>query len=464
MAISTSGGEQESWSSRAAFIFAAVGSAVGLGNIWRFPYVAGENGGGAFVLIYILFVFLIGWPVLVSELAIGRYGRKNPIGSIEKIATDSGKSTNWRWLGFLGAFLGGLGLLSYYSVIAGWVLAYVIKALSGTFVDITAAGAQAELAQHYADGPTMALWHLAFIGITVFIVGKGIKGGLEKAVLYLMPLLFLILLVLVGYSMAVGNFTEGLAYLFAPDFSKITTSVVIAALGQALFSLSVAVGTMLAYGAYLSRDISITKSAAIIATADTGVALIAGLAIFPLVFAFGLAPNSGPGLLFETLPVAFAQMPGGVVFGTLFFVLLGVAAITSSISLLEPAASYFGEKLGMGRWVAALIGGGIAFAVGLLSVFSFNEWADVRPLAFLGMDELGGSPATFYQINDFVVSNVVMPLGGLFVALFAGWAVTSETLRKELDLPEGGVFAFWRVLIRFVCPIALVVILVSGLA
>ncbi|WP_262693721.1 sodium-dependent transporter [Kordiimonas aquimaris] len=464
MAISTSGGGQENWSSRAAFIFAAVGSAVGLGNIWRFPYIAGENGGGAFVLIYIFFVFLIGWPVLVSELAIGRYAGKSPIGSVEKIAVDSGKSANWKWLGFLGTFAGGLALLSYYSVIAGWVMAYVIKALTGTFVGITAPEAQAELANHYANGPMMAFWHLAFICLTIFIVGKGIKGGLEKAVLYLMPMLFVILLVLVGYSMAVGNFQQGLAYLFAPDFSKITAGVVIAALGQALFSLSVAVGTMFAYGAYLSKDISITKSAGIIAAADTGVALLAGLAIFPLVFAFGLQPNSGPGLLFETLPVAFAQMPGGILFGTLFFVLLGVAAITSSISLLEPAVSYFGEKLGMGRWVAAIIAGGIAFTIGLLSVFSFNDWAEFYPLAFLGLSELAGSPATFYQINDFFVSNIVLPIGGLFVALFAGWAVSSETIRKELDLPEGGLFAFWRVLIRFICPAALVVILVSGLS
>ena len=455
--------KHEQWSSRMAFLLAAVGSAVGLGNIWRFPYVAGENGGGAFVLIYIGFVLVIGVPVLVSELVIGRKSGQSPINSIVDVAKESASSKNWKFLGWLGTYGGGLGLLSFYSVIAGWVMAYVIKAMMGMFDGIDKTGTTEILGAHMADGGTMMMWHMAFIALTVFIVGRGINAGLEKAVTFLMPVLFLLLLVLVGYSMATADFARAVEYLFTPDFSKIDGGVVLSALGQALFSLSVTVGTMLAYGAYLPKDVNIMRSAGFIAAADTGVALIAGLAIFPLVFTYGLEPTAGPSLIFEVLPVAFGEMPGGTVFGAMFFILLTIAALTSSISLLEPAVSFFEERKDMNRWKSAIFGGGIAFAVGTLTVFSNNEWSDFYPLAFLGIETIQGDPATFFKINDFAVSNLIMPLSGLGIALFVGWAVKRDLLRKELGLPEGGVFEIWHVLIKFVVPIALAVILVTGL-
>ncbi len=471
-------GVHEQWSSRMAFIFAAVGSAIGLGNIWRFPYLAGENGGGAFVLVYIACVLLIGIPILMAELTIGRRGKESPMRSLLNVAKESGASPKWRWIGTIAAFAGGLGLLSYYSVIAGWVLAYIFKAASGMFTEfwanvgvagdvapeiaIAAVREQSEAAKNamMSDPLTMSFWLFVFIAGTVFIVGRGINAGLEKAVTYLMPALFLILLVLVGFAMATGEFGQAVNYLFAPDFSKVDGYTVLRAVGQAFFSLSLGLGTMLAYGAYLPKDISLHRSSFIIAGADTGVALMAGMAIFPLVFAYGLSPESGPSLIFDALPIAFGKMPGGTLFGVLFFILLAIAAVTSSISMLEPGVSYLEEKKGMNRWKAAILGGGAAFLVGLLSVLSYNNWDHVYPLAMLGLE---GNTMTFYDITDYIVSNLVMPIASLALAVFAGWFVMRKHLRAEMGLPEGGIFEIWHVLIKFFCPVALVIILLSGL-
>lgn len=475
-------GPHEQWSSRLAFIFAAVGSAIGLGNIWRFPYMAGENGGGAFVLTYIVCVLLIGVPILMAELTLGRRGRMSPVRTLVNIARESGASPAWRWIGSIASFGGALLLLSFYSVIAGWVLAYIIKAGSGVFAEFWAVtGPAAEIAPGVAieaareqshavrdamfkDAPMMAFWHLIFIGFTVFIVGKGINAGLERAVTYLMPVLFLLLLVLVGFAMATGEFGQALDYLFTPDFSKINGETVLNAVGQAFFSLSLGLGTMLAYGAYLPKKINIHESALMIGAADTGVALLAGLAIFPLVFAYGLSPDSGPSLIFETLPLAFGKMVGGTIFGTMFFVLLAIAAVTSSISQLEPAVSTLEEMPGMTRWRAAVMGGAAAFAVGLFTVFSYNYWEEFYPLAFLGITELAGSPANFFGIVNFIVSNLVMPIASLMLAIFTGWFVKRRFLRQELELPEGGVFEIWHVLMKYFCPVALALILISGLS
>ena len=454
---------KEQWSSKMAFIFAAVGSAVGLGNIWRFPYLAGENGGAAFIFVYIGFVLLIGLPVLMAELTIGRRGGMSPFNSIRKIAQESKVNPKWRWVGTLGTFGGGLGLLSFYAVIAGMVMAYIIKAATGMFTGVDAASTGAMMADYNSNSATMTFWHFSFIAVTVFIVGKGIQGGLEKAVTYLMPMLFLILLLLVGYAMATGEFLQAVEFLFTPDFSKINSGVMLAALGQAFFSLSVTVGSMLIYGAYLPKDISIPQSATLIAFADTGVALIAGLAIFPLVFAYNLPIDSGPSLLFITLPIAFGQMPGGDFIGSLFFILLGIAAITSSISLLEPAVSHIVEKFNTTRWRASIFAGGIAFIVGLLTVYSSNDWAEMLPLSMFGIESVGGKIANWANLIDFTVSNIVMPVGGLLLCIFVGWFVNRDTMRDEMGLEEGGVFELWHVLIKFLCPAALVYVLYMGL-
>lgn len=459
MAISV----HQHWSSRFAFLFAAVGSAVGLGNIWRFPYVVGENGGSAFVLVYIGFVVLIGWPVLVAEFTIGRRGQMSPVKSVETVAVESGSSPHWKWVGAWGAFAGGLGLLSFYSMIAGWVLAYIIKAAAGTFAGFDSTASASLLDRHYSNTPMLVFWHFVFIALTITIVGRGVQAGLEKAVTFLMPLLLIILVSLVGYSATTPGFGQAIDFLFTPDFGRITPAVMLTALGQAFFSLGLTVGTMIAYGAYLSKDTNIVKSAGIVAASDTAIAVISGLAIFPLVYTYQLEPGEGPGLIFTTLTVAFGQMPGGAIFGTLFFLMLAVAAITSSISLLEPAVSYFEEKQGINRWTAAVIAGAVAFCIGLLSVFSFNEWSDLLPLAFVGVTEIGGQPATFYAVLNFFVSNIVMPFGGLALAVFTGWFVSRKLLQEELGLPDAFLFKLLHWLLKFLCPLALLIVIIAGL-
>lgn len=449
MAVTTTGPVHENWSSRAAFILAAVGSAVGLGNIWKFPYEAGEGGGGAFVLIYLLFVFGIGVPVMIAELMLGRRGHLSPPNAMARVAEQEGRPRHWSfvgWIGVIGAFL----VLSFYSVIAGWTLHYMVQAFTGGLVGATADSSASDFGSLLANPPLLIFWHGLFALITIFVVARGIHGGLEKAVTWLMPMLFFLLLVLVVYSLVVGDAGRALTFLFAPDFSKLTPNVVIQALGQAFFSLSLALGAIMTYGAYLPREVSIPRSAFIIAGADTSVALLAGLAIFPIVFAYGLEPGAGPGLIFVTLPIAFAQMPGGLIVGGLFFLLLTVAALTSAISLLEPLVSWLEEHRGVGR-VKSAVGGGIAvFVVGLGTVFSFNHWADFKLFG-----------RTLFDNLDFLTNNIMMPVGGLFIALFAGWLMARANARDELHTIDDRQFSVWYAMVRYVCPIALVLIFLS---
>ncbi|UTW55241.1 sodium-dependent transporter [Kordiimonas sp. SCSIO 12610] len=437
------------WSSRWAFIMAAVGSAVGLGNIWGFPYEAGQGGGGAFVLIYLFFVFVIGMPLLIAELSLGRRGRMSPIGSMKKIAEEEGKSTLWQligWSGVIGAFI----VISFYSVVGGWVLAYVVKALSG-FSGLAADSSAEVFTSFIADPYLPIISHAAFMGITIFIVAKGVEGGLEKAVTFLMPALFVLLVGLVIYSAFTGAFAQTLSFLFAPDFSKLTLNVALNALGQSFFSLSLALGSIMTYGAYLKRDVNIGKSAAIIASADTGVAVLAGLAIFPIVFAYGLNPGAGGGLVFISLPIAFGQMPGGVVIGTLFFSLLAVAAITSAISLLEPSVSYVSEKTGKDRRKVAATIGFAAFILGIFSSLgqSGNILGDVSIFGYSIMDA-----------KDSLTKNWMMPLGGMFTALFVGWFVSRKSMMEELAMNDSS-FKIWYFLVRFVCPVAIAAVFIS---
>ncbi|MEM8799104.1 MAG: sodium-dependent transporter [Pseudomonadota bacterium] len=432
-----------SWSSRTTFIFAAIGSAVGLGNIWKFPYEAGEGGGGAFVLIYILFVFAIGVPVMIAELMLGRRGQHSPPKSMEIVAREEGRSQLWQvigWSGVIGAFF----VLSFYSVIAGWTLFYVYQAATGALNDITAIGSGAMFNALLSSPVLMTIMHGLFMAITVFVVGRGVKGGLEVAVTWLMPVLFVLLIVLVIFSLQTGDAGEAISFLFSPDFSKLTANTILQALGQAFFSLSVGLGAMLAYGSYVPKDVSLPRSAVIIASADTGVAILSGLAIFPIVFAFGLQVGSGPGLIFETLPVAFAQMPFGSVFGAAFFILLSIAALTSSISLLEPMVAWLEEHKGIARAKSAVVGGGLCFLVGILTVFSFSNGPAVTVLGKTPFDHI-----------DFLTNNWVMPLGGLLIAVFAGWLMARKTTVEEVDRSEGAIYRVWHFMVRYLCPVAL---------
>lgn len=437
------------WSSRWAFILAAAGSAIGLGNIWKFPYLAGEYGGGAFVLVYLLAVAVIGLPIMIAEIMMGRRGRQSPINTMLTLAKEEGRSRRWRWLGWMGVFAGFL-ILSYYSVIGGWTVAYVFRAASGTFTEATPAQASAVFDQFISDPEKLLAWHTIFMAMTMVVVARGVRSGLEQAVRYMMPALFLILLLLVGYAMNSGAFLDGLRFLFTPDFSKLSATAILAALGQAFFSLSLGMGAIMVYGSYLSRTAPIARSSIYIVVADTGVAILAGVAIFPIIFANGLDPGQGVGLAFKTLPLAFGQMPGGAVFGALFFALLVFAAWTSSISLVEPAVAYLVENRGMTRVRACTWVGLGTWLLGLGTIFSFNLWSDYRLFGKL----------TFFDAIDFLTSNIMLPLGGLLIAVFAAWLMNRKSSESELELAPWA-YALWRFVVRYLTPLAVLAVLLN---
>ena len=436
------------WSSRLMFILAATGSAVGLGNIWRFPYVAGENGGGAFVLVYLLCIALIGIPIMSSEVLLGRAGRQSPINTMFGLAERSGVSTNWQLLGWLGA-ASGFVILSFYGVIAGWAMHYVVLGASGEFGGLTGAGAAEMFGNFTGNAWLVLLWHAVFMLLTTFIVARGVGEGLERTVKYLMPALFVLLVALIGYAVTTGGMGDALAFLFAFSFDKLTGGGVLIAMGQAFFTLSLGMGAIMAYGSYMPKDASVIGTVTTIALLDTGVALMSGLVIFPLVFANGLEPTSGPGLMFITLPLAFGQIDGGLVFGTIFFVLVTFAAITSSISLVEPAVAWLVEHRKVSRRAAAATVGGLAWLLGLGSALSFNVLSDFRLPG--GLD--------FFSTMDYLSSYIMLPLGGMLIAVFAGWIVKREIPQVELGLSPGG-YAVWQFLVRFVAPLGVAVVFV----
>ena len=439
------------WSSRWAFIMAATGSAVGLGNIWRFPYLTGEYGGGAFVLMYIGCVLLVGIPIMMSEVLLGRRGRQSPINTMASLAEEEGLTSGWRYLGWMGVVAGFL-ILSFYSVVAGWTLEYIFQAGSGNFLTAT----DEEIGEIFDSllkkpGQLMAM-HTLFMALTVIVVAMGVQSGLERAVKFLMPALFILLLLMVGYAMSTDGFEEGVYYLFYPDWSKLSGEGFLAALGQAFFSLSLGMGAIMVYGSYLPDDASIANTSVTIALADTLVAIMAGLAIFPLVFAYGLETGSGPGLIFVTLPIAFGQMPYGQIFGTGFFILLLFAAWTSSISLLEPAVAWLVENRGIARARSAAIAGLIAWVLGIGSVLSFNLWQDYRLF-----------DKTYFDIMEYVTSNIMLPLGGLLIAVFTAWLMSRKAVIEELGLGEGLIFRTWLFVVRYVAPIGVVIIFLHAI-
>ncbi|AEY02668.1 sodium:neurotransmitter symporter [Oceanimonas sp. GK1] len=436
------------WSSRFAFIMAAVGSAVGLGNIWKFPYITGENGGGAFVLVYLACIAVIGLPLMMAEVMLGRRGGKSPIGTMERVAASEGRSRGWVGVGIM-ATLAAFLILSFYSVIAGWTMPYIVSAASGEFSGISANDTGALFEGLLASPGQLLLWHSVFMGLTVLVSAGGVRHGLERAVTKLMPALFVLLLILVGYAMTTGHFGKAAAFLFRPDFSALTAEAVLVALGHAFFTLSLASGAMMAYGAYLKKEVSIARTSVVVAMMDTGVALLAGLAIFPIVFANGLEPGAGPGLIFVTLPVAFGQMPGGSFFATLFFVLLLFAAWSSSISMLESLVSYLNEK-GVSRVKAAVGGGLLAWLVGITTVLSLNEWSGFTPLDMFARFE----GKTLFDLYDYLTANIMMPLGALFTACFVGWKMKPAHSAAEL----GGWHKLWFPVIRYLSPIALLIV------
>ncbi len=447
-----------SWSSGLTFILAAVGAAVGLGNIWKFPYVAGVSGGGAFVLVYLLCVVVVAIPILIAELLIGRCGNGSPPVAMRRVAEASGRSPAWSIVGVVGMLVGYL-IATYYSVIAGWTLVYIYKAASG-FGGASAAEVAAQFDELLADPGTMTIWHTIFMCIALLIVGRGLRRGIERVVKLLMPALFVMLVVMIGYAAVAGDFGAGLEFLFRFDFTKITGAAVLNAIGQAFFSISVAMGLMMVYGAYVPKDVSLTRSAVIIAGADTLIALLAGLMIFPIVFANGLDPAEGPGLIFKTLPTAFVNMPGGAVFGALFFLLLAFAAVTSIIAIIEPIVAYAEDRWHMSRKLGCVVFGTLGWGLGVLSVLSFNRWQDVH---LLGMfDVFAGK--TIFDLIDYFTANVMMPVGAILIALFVGWRMKPEMPEGDLSFYNPALYKVWLWTVRVIAPAAILGILISGLS
>ena len=442
-----------------AFVLAAAGSAVGLGNVWKFPYIAGENGGGAFVLVYLICVAAIGLPVLAAEILLGRRGGGSPIHSFATLAAREGHSSNWRaigWLGVVCAFL----ILSFYSVVAGWALSYLWYAVDGQMAvpgsgSRDVAEAMSELfAGLLADPAALIAGHTIVMVVTTVIVAKGIRGGLERALCWMVPGLFVLLIGLVVYAAATtGSFGAAVSFLFKPDFSALTWHAVLVALGHAFFTLSVGMTAMMAYGSFLNRIVPIAQASVTIAGLDTLVALLAGLAIFPIVFAQGLEPGAGPGLIFVTLPISFAQLPGGTTVAMLFFLFLTIAALSSTMSILEPVVEYLEQLDGWTRRRATALLGGAIWVLGIGCALAFNIGAD---FTLFGMN--------MFDAFDYLASNVMLPLGGMLIALYAGHILSREALADELGPIPASVFRAFRFLLRYVTPIGIGVVLVYSLA
>jgi NSS family neurotransmitter:Na+ symporter len=437
------------WSSRMAFILAASGSAIGLGNIWKFPYLAGDNGGGAFVLVYLLCVAAIGIPIMIAETMLGRRGRQSPINTMLTLAEEAKASPHWHYAGWLGVASGFL-ILSYYSVVAGWSMAYILKVGGGFMDHSSGAGAERAFLELKSSPDIQAVWHTVFMVLTMLIVSRGVKEGLERATRFMMPGLLLMLVVLDFYAMTTGGFGQGMAFLFEPDFSRLGGEGVLTAMGQAFFSLGLGMGSIMVYGSYLPDHVSIAKSSLVVAAADTAVALMAGIAIFPIVFANQLEPGMGPGLIFETLPIAFGKMPGGALFGLVFFVLVFFAAITSAIALIEPAVAYLSENLRLSRAAASWWSGLACWLLGLGTVLSFNSWSDVT---WFGKN--------FFELVDFLTADILLPVGGILVALFASWIVKREISEAELEM--GRAYLLWRALARYIAPFAVALVFLRAI-
>ena len=431
---------------------AATGSAVGLGNIWKFPYVAGSNGGGAFVLVYLFCILLIGVPVMMAEVMIGRRGRQSPINSVRDVVLESGADARWRHVGWVGVSAGML-ILSFYAVIAGWALSYIFAMASGELVGVNGDSAAAAFAGLLADPGRLIFWQSVFMLLCVVVVVGGVKKGLGVAVEILMPLLFVMLLLLLGLSYFQGNFAAAWNFLFSFNIELLTWRGVLEAMGQAFFTLSIGMGAIMAYGAYMPQKVNIGKTILIVAFFDSLVAIISGLIIFSIVFGTqGIEPSAGPGLMFISLPVAFANMSGGLLIGCAFFVLVSIAAWSSAISLLEPCVAWLIEAKNIRRLNANILLAGTAWLLGIGSVLSFNLWSKIQVAGF-----------TFFDFLDFLTTNIMLPLSGLLIALFVGYVIKPEFISLEMQGISPTMYKVWRASLRYIAPVAISAVFVMGI-
>lgn len=451
-------GSGEQWSSRWGFLLAAVGFAVGMGNIWRFPYQLGENGGSAFLIIYLACAFAIGLPLLITEISIGRRGQASASQSVVNVALECGRSRNWGWVGTLGVFCAFV-ILSYYTVLSGWTLDYFVKASTGAFAGADADATSSMFGDLLGSPAKLMMWNTLVHVLIILIIRQGVQAGIERAVKILMPALFGAILVMVLYGVFAGDMASTLRFLLEPDFSKITFGTVMRAIGQAFFSIGIGMGSLIVFGAYMPKDFSIPRSSTYVILMDTGVAVLAGFAIFPLVFQYGLNPGAGAGLVFQTLPLAFGQMPGGQLFGAIFFVLLISAALSSCIGLAEGVVNWVDEHLNIPRKQGILWVTGTAWILGIASILGFSTWKDVRLLDFIpsyrGLD--------IFDTLDTLAANNLLLIGGAFSAIFFGWFVPKALKLEEINVEDGVFFSFWRFMIRFIIPPVLVVTLLMGI-
>lgn len=442
--------QRDSFGSRFGILAAAVGSAVGLGNIWKFPYMAGENGGGAFLLIYFVCIVLLGVPLMTSEFVIGRRGQRNAFGSFKKLAQKS----HWPLVGVMGV-VAAFAILSFYSVVAGWTLEYIVATIGGSLAKIQQ-GQMGDYFANFIDNPVrIVLWQLVFMVLTALIVAGGVKKGIERYSKLLMPMLFLLLIVMGIRAILLPNSAEGLKFMFYPDFSKVSVKTVLFALGQAFFSLSLGMGTLITYASYFNKEENLARTALNVSIADTLVAILAGVVIFPAVFSFGIAPSSGPSLVFITLPEIFRQMPMGGCFQLLFFLLLAVAALTSTVSVLEVVVAYFSEEFNLPRKKATWIAAASISVVGVLAALSFGPLKDVSIFGKNIFDSL-----------DFTASNVLLPLGGLLIVVFVAWFMKPTDVRSEITNNgklKSRFYPIYRFVIKFVAPVAIATILVYSI-
>ena len=427
------------WIGKWTFILAATGSAVGLGNIWGFPYKAGTNGGGAFVLIYLGCILIIGIPIMISEIILGRRAGNSPINAMRSVALASNRSSSWQIIGWSGIFAGVL-ILSFYSVIAGICLNYV-------FISASSSGAitsPEQFANVISSPINLIFWHTVFMILTALIVSAGVKDGIGRMVKILMPLLGFLMIFMVIYSIINGDFSRAMTFLFAPDFSNVTSDTLLQAMGQAFFSLSLGMGSIMAYGAYMPKDQKVVSTSFTVASLDTLIAILAGLAIFPIIFAFNLEPNSGPGLVFVSMLSAFNQMQFGQLIGPLFFILLSVAALSSSISLLEPGVAYLSEENILSRKRSAEIISFFVWVLGVGSALSFNIWSDFYLI----------SDKNFLDSMDFIANQILLPLGGMLIAIFVGWFMKESLIKDELGSINKFLYLLWRFFVKFIAPVS----------
>lgn len=436
--------------SKIGVILATVGCAVGLGNIWRFPYMLGSNGGAAFLLIYILCILLLGFPVMITEFFIGRHTNRNAAGAFKELAP----GTRWSLIGYNGVLAAFL-ILGFYSVVAGWTLEYILQAFNGSLSDKTATDFATDFSNFSTSILRPIIWTVTFIVLTHVIIMSGVKSGIERASKLMMPLLFLILIILCIRSVTLPNASEGLTFLFQPDFSKIDSSVILSAMGQAFFSLSIGMGCLITYASYFKKDTNLQTTALQVTLLDTLVAVLAGIMIFPAVFSFGITPTAGPELVFITLPNVFAQLPMGNVWSIIFFILLALAALTSTISMHEVATAYVHEEHQMSRGKAACLVSAGAIILGVLSSLSFGVLNDFT---------IGGM--IFFDFLDYLTAKIMLPLGGMLICIFAGTRIERKVIKAELT-NEGTIpfyfFNTYAFFMKYVAPIAIGIIFLNEL-